>query len=125
MILVSSEHTFPYGLLDANFSFNIDNFNGYIYAGEVSPKDTFELLTTRWGIEPNLATALIDIYGGHIYDIKHALGNLYENKNKFRNYLGPYLTTNVKQCLHSTFEMKNDNTRMRETLRRLSINGFV
>ena len=43
------------------------DLTGFIFAGEVPPYKMYELLTTRWGVGHNLAVALIDHYGGHIY----------------------------------------------------------
>ena len=83
MILVSSEHVFPYRLRHPEQNFNLIHFNGYIYAGEVPPKDMYDLLTTKWGVDPNLAVALIDVYGGHIYNMKEALSRLYLNNKIF------------------------------------------
>ena len=59
MILVSSEHSFPNQLRDPKLDFHLENVNEYIYAGEVPPKDMYELLTTKWGIESDVVLALI------------------------------------------------------------------
>ena len=99
VILVSSEHAFPYGLQDPQINFNLGDFNGYIYAGEVPPKDMYDLLTVKWGIEPNVAIALISIYGGHIYDMKEALFRLCEQKERFRQFLDSNRSNNVLKCL--------------------------
>jgi hypothetical protein len=40
----------------------------FILTSEVPPDKMYELLTTKWGVGHNLAVALIDHYGGHIYD---------------------------------------------------------
>ena len=45
------------------------DLTGFIFAGEVPPNKMDELLTTKWGVGRNLAAALIDHYGGHVYDI--------------------------------------------------------
>ena len=125
MILVSSEHGFPYRLQDPKIDFNLDNFNEYIYAGEVPPKDMYELLTTKWGIESNLAVALISIYGGHIYDIQNALSRLHLKKENFDFFFDSNSSSNVQRCLKWKFENEKDNIRLRETLRQLSVTGFV
>ena len=125
MILVSSEHSFPYRLLDPKLDFNLENFNGYIYAGEVPPKDMYELLTTKWGIESEVALALINIYGGHIYDMQNALSRLDLDKEKFRCFFDSNLSDNVLRCLKWKFEDDADKKRMRDTLRQLAETGFV
>lgn len=124
MVLVSSEHAFPYRLLDPKVDFNLDNFNGYIYAGEVPPNDMFDLLTTKWGVEPNVALALINLYGGHVYDIKEVLSRLHLHREKFDYFFGSNLSGNVLKCLKWKIE-KEDTARMRNTLRQLAITGFV
>jgi nitrogen fixation protein len=124
VILVSSEHVFPYRLRHPEQNFNLANFNGYIYAGEVPPKDMYELLTVKWEIEPNVAVALINIYGGHIYDMKEALSRLHLEKQKFW-LLDSSLSDNVIECLEWKGEQEDDNLRMRDTLRQLAVSGFV
>ena len=104
VILVSSEHAFPYRSRHPELDFNLRNFNGYIYAGEVPPKDMYELLTVKWGIEPNVAIALINMYGGHIYDMKEALSRLYLQKETFRQLFDSNLSNNVKKCLDWKFK---------------------
>ena len=106
-------------------NFNLTNFNGYIYAGEVPPKDMYELLTAKWGVEPNVAIALINIYGGHIYNMKQALSRLYLQKEEFNYFFNSNLSNNVKKCLKWKFEKQEDTVRMRDTLRQLAITGFV
>ena len=125
MILVSSEHAFPHRLQDPRLGFNLQNFKQYIYAGEVPPKEMYELLTTKWGVASNLALALIDIYGGHVYDLEDALSRLYMEKEKFRQYFDSNLSSNVHECLQWKFDKEEDNVRMREVLQQLSITGFV
>jgi hypothetical protein len=125
VILISSEHAFPYRLRDPRLDFNLDNCNGYIYAGEVPPKDMYELLTAKWGIESNIALALINLYGGHVYDMMLAIERLQSRKHKFNWYFDSNLSDNVKRCLKWNFEKCEDNVRMRDTLRQLAITGFA
>ena len=68
VILVSSEHSYPFRLGDKRLRFKLENLNGHIFSGELPPKDMYELLTTRWSIKHDLALHLLSIYGGHIYD---------------------------------------------------------
>ena len=123
VILVSSEHSFPFRLTDPRLGFNLDNFNGYIYAGEVSPKDMYELLTEKWGVESNLAVALIDHYGGHIYDVYLALTRLSYDKEGFW-LMDSNLSDEVRLCLKWKGESEGDRDRMRDALRQLATTGF-
>ena len=125
VILVSSEHAFPYRLRHPDQNFSLNNFNGFIYAGEIPPKDMFQLLTTKWDIEPNVAVALINVYGGHIYDMKEALSRLNVEKETFRQLFDSTLSDNVLECLDWKFDKDEDNVRMREVLRQLAVTGFV
>ena len=123
VILVSSEHAFPFRLRDSKLHFNLEHLNGYIYAGEVPPKDMYELLTKQWGVEANLAEALIDHYGGHIYDVYQALSRLCTDKERFW-VLDSSLSGNVQNCLHWKGEKEGDKERMADVLRQLAIVGF-
>eukprot|EP00596_Hydrurales_sp_CCMP1899_P003850 CAMPEP_0119037676 /NCGR_PEP_ID=MMETSP1177-20130426/6174_1 /TAXON_ID=2985 /ORGANISM="Ochromonas sp, Strain CCMP1899" /LENGTH=455 /DNA_ID=CAMNT_0006999277 /DNA_START=177 /DNA_END=1544 /DNA_ORIENTATION=- len=125
VILVSSEHAFPYQLRDSKLDFNLANCNGYVYAGEVPPKDMYELLTVEWGVDSNIALALINLYGGHIYDMMIALERLQLEKEEFNWFFDSNLSDDVQQCLECKFEKDEDNIRMRDTLRQLALTGFV
>ena len=72
VILVSTEDTFPVRMWN-NLKFDRSNFSRIIYAGEVKPNKMYELLTEHWGLGPHLSIALIDQFGGHIYDIDLAM----------------------------------------------------
>ena len=54
-----------------------------------------ELLTIKWEVKPNLAVALIDVYGGHTYDLLRALNRLYLEKEKFDYVYESELSNNV------------------------------
>ena len=123
VILVFSEHAFPLRLRDPKLSFNLENFNEYIYAGEVAPNHMHELLTTQFGVESNLAIALIDIYGGHIYDVYQALVRLHLKKELFQ-LMDSTLSDNVRMCLEWEGEKEGDKERMLDALRQLATTGF-
>ena len=125
MILVSSEYAFPYRLSQLYLEFNLKNFNKFIYAGEVPPKDMFELLTTKWGVESNMALALINIYGGHIYDMVDAISRLYSDKEGFNYLYDSHLSIGVQNCLDWKFKNNKDKMIMRDKLRQLAVCGFV
>ena len=74
IILTSTEHTFPDSLRDLGF--NPLDITRFIFPGEVTPDKAYELLTQRWGVGPNLAVALIDHYGGNLYNIQQKLNQL-------------------------------------------------
>ena len=123
VILVSSEHAFPFKLLDQKLDFSIDNFNSFIFVGEISPKDMYQLLTSGWGVEDTLAVTLIDHYGGHIWDIYLALVRLYEEKKNFW-VLDSSMSDKVIKCLKWKGDKEGDYEMMREVLQRLAVTGF-
>ena len=120
MILTSSEHSFPYRLGNPRLGFNKDSFTRIIYAGEVSPHQMLELLTTKWGVGDNLAVALVDRYGGHIYNIYLKLIQLKRDREMFDSgSLQP--NDDVQSCL----DFNGDKKRMRLILTQLAENGFA
>lgn len=125
MILVATEHDFPDRLRDSEVDFNLANLNGYIYTAEVPPNETYKLLTTKWGVAPNVALALINLYGGHIYDMKEALIRLHLQRERLHSLFDSNHFGNVIQCLKWEFEKAEDTVRMRDTLRQLAVTGFV
>jgi len=121
VILASSEHAFPYRLnlvADGNFS---QNATDRIFAGEVPPKDMFELLTKKWGMGSCLASVFIACYGGHIWNCAIAVDKLHYNKEKFRanSVLGSSLFSNVDVCMRSNVD------KMSELLEEVARVGFA
>jgi hypothetical protein len=81
VILVSSEHSFPYHLKDLGF--NTKNISENIFMGEVPPKDVYKLLTEEWKIREKLAISLMEYFGGHILDHLIAISRLELEKDNF------------------------------------------
>ena len=121
VVLVSTDYSFPYRLGDdPRLGFNIVDIASYIFAGEVPPNKMYELLTTKWGIPHNLAIALIDHYGGHIYDIGLKLQELeFKKEDIIPNFSDQ--SSNVFQCL----QFDGDKKRMRELLSQIAEKGFA
>ena len=63
-------------------NFNIEKFTGFICA-EIPPKDMFQLLILVKWASVWLAVAIIDVYGGHVWDAYQALDRLSTRKGKF------------------------------------------
>ena len=96
--------------------------NKFIIAGEMPPNEMYKLLTS-WGIKENLTLALINHYGGHIYDIHQALIRLRDNTEFFQPFR-PELFANVEKCFSYKFETYTDQQKMTEMLLQLAVKGF-
>jgi hypothetical protein len=117
---VSSEHVFPFRLVNPQLGFNLKDINKFIFAGEVAPSEMFKLLTQEWKLTENLALAIIDLYGGHIWDVYQALLSLRMEKEDFVLFDGD-LSANIANC----FKSKIEKEEMIRALRLLAQNGFV
>jgi hypothetical protein len=96
------------------------DLTGFIFPGEVPPDKMYELLTTRWGVGHNLAVALIDLYGGHMYDLLTKL----EELNRIGDSFIPGSTMqaiDVVRCL----DFDGDKRHMRELLTQIAEKGFA
>jgi hypothetical protein len=124
VILCSSEHAFPFRLKNPLLDFNIGDFSSFVVAAEVPPSAMWELLTQKWGIDEELARALLSRYGGHIYDTVNCLNDLSLSRKKFALWDG-FRHVGVLNCLHWKGEDPEDQKRMRSCLRLLAENGFV
>ena len=82
---------------------------------QVSPADTYELLTTKWGVKHHLATALIERCGGNLYNIKLALDSLALYKNLAQPLSGEFQSC-VQKCLNSVKGDEPATTRCRDGL---------
>jgi len=123
VVLVSSEHEFPSKLQRQDLCFNTENLSRIIYAGEVSPTPMFHLLTSGWGVPPELAHALMSYCGGNIYNTFLALENLldWSRSEDEADYFvfNSDLTYHVRRCLK--WEKSEE---MKEALTSLATYGF-
>ena len=120
VILVSSEHVFPFRLADPKLGFNSDDITKFFFAGEVPPNEMHKLLTQEWKLSENLSLALISLYGGHIWDIYQALMRLREMKSRFYSFDAD-LTSNIDNC----FDCEINKEQLIKYLKQLSVNGFT
>ena len=113
--------------------FKLAHLTNFVYAGEVPRDKMYELLTTKWDVGDNLATALIDHYGGHIFDMFLKL----EELNFSFVYAGSpckpfgisekfcagsqWQADGVMECL----QFNGDKAHMRELLTQIAENGFA
>lgn len=126
VILVSSEHAFPFGLTRKEIGFNLNNFSGFLYAGELPPGEMLLLLEKRWGIGKHLACALVAHYGGHVWETYQALGMLCGPTSQAKRVgLDPLKSSDVQECLAWQPRADDDRARMRDVLRELAFRGFV
>jgi len=122
VILVSSDYSFPFRLQNPRFNFNPDDVTQVIYAGEVPPNEMLlTLLMGQWGIKSNLATALVSLYGGHVYYTFQAVIKLLALQNEFWVF-DPDHSSKVIRCLNVDTA---DRHRMVEVLAQLAERGFA
>ena len=119
VILVSSEHVFPFRLADPKLGFNLEDITEFLFAGEVPPNEMYKLLTQEWKLSENLSLALISLYGGHIYNIYKALMRLRKMKSRFYPFEAT-LSSNIAKC----FKKEVDKEILVSTLKSLSETGF-
>ena len=89
---------------------------------QVSPADTYELLTTEWGVGHHLATALVERCGGHLYDLEHTLRWLARDKHA-RALHSDYFSY-VQGCLDSVEGDPAATAEMVRMLTELARTGF-
>ena len=112
---------FPFRLADPRLGFNPEDNNEFLFAGEVSPKEMYKLLTQQWKVSEDLSFALISLYGGHIYNTYKALMRLRKLKEDFYAF-DANLSANIDMC----FEVKDDEKeKVKIYLRQLAERGFV
>ena len=79
----------------------------------------FALLTSEWGLRENLALALVDIYGGHIWGVFNAIKKLNSRKGRMIGGFGLTNVSSIVDCLNL------ENEKLTETLKELAKKGFV
>lgn len=130
VILVSSEHDFPWRLSSRPVRFGLDNLTGFLYAGEAPPKDMLRVLRERWGAGPHLAHSLVAHYGGNVWETYSALDKLRRGENQaLRVGLDSAKIVGVQACLtwrpEGASDVRQQQDRMRQVLERLATRGFV
>jgi hypothetical protein len=113
---------------DPPLQFNSSNFTKLIFAGEVPPNEMYKLLTNEWGVGPHLAEALLDHYGGHIWDCYNAVGELARvGHEDFEPHVGfgVAAAANVLDVLAYKEGSVEDRKRMKVLLRQLAEHGFA
>lgn len=125
--MASSEHSFPYKLLDPRLHFKTNDFTQLIFAGEVPPDEMYHLLRKVWKVGPNLSLSLLNHFGGHIWDTYNAVSQLATRKEKFRasGVWDASAPMDIAEALALTDGNDEDRKRMKETLIQLAQNGFV
>jgi len=90
-----------------------------LFAGEVPPNEMYRLLTEEWKLSKKFSLALINLYGGQIWDIYQALMRLREMKEDFFLFDAD-LTSNIAKC----FRESVDKEILVNTLKLLCEKGF-
>ena len=99
------------------------DIESYIYASEISPSATFDLLTSQWMLGPRLSAALIARYGGHIYNLRKALYQL--QRGEYRGNIDALFSSNVMKCIDWAAKNPKSKDKMWKTLEQLAVEGFV
>jgi hypothetical protein len=103
-----------------------------IYVGEISPKQAYDFTTRQLKLEKHLAIALVNRFGGHIYDMYRAIESLhYDGEDYVDN--SALDMSNVLACLelsgiNLTGIKENEEElkeRMRRVLKQLAVKGFA
>ena len=127
VILASSENSLPYEL--RRLGVNMADLQEHYIIGDLSPKDTYKLLTEQWCLGPNLAAALINLYGGHLYTIANALSDFYVDGESYEPIVsyGPVFRGQVKLCLYECSRSEDEDTRKRivPALKTMAETGFL
>ena len=107
-------------MADHRLSFNLDDINKFLFAGEVPPNEMYRLLTEEWKLSETLSLALISLYGGHIYNIYKALMRLREMKEDFYSFEATP-SSNIDNC----FDCEINKDQLVKYLKQLSESGFT
>lgn len=127
VILSSSEHSFPFKL--KKMKFNINDLRRLLFFNEVSPRDCYDLLVNEWGVGENLAISLLNVYGGHLFNISEAINALALSNGSFTTPLSEGASGDIVDVLKSAGgydESKriNENSEVVKALKALAEKGF-
>lgn len=86
----------------------------------------YRLLTEEWKLSDKFSLALINLYGGHIWDVKQALMKLREMRENEVDFclFDPDLTSNIANCFKDIRGNELGKERLINILKLLSKNGF-
>jgi hypothetical protein len=117
VILVSTEHAYPYRL--ERQGFNLLNVDMPIFAGEIPPKEMWKLLVNAKyeegdhkgkviiGMGPHLAELCLAAFGGHFMIVQQAIRylSLEQDKAELSSFL-PDLRSEIIKCLKTNNESR-------------------
>lgn len=135
VVLATSEHGLPFRLRQVGFAKG--HIGKVIVAEEVPPAVMKDLLVGTWGCGEHLATALLNLYGGHVLHASAAVRELRLARDPATMPGSAAITTIVgdpADCLSDEMldeagvpdAMRADvSKRLREALRTLVVDGYV
>ena len=90
--------------------FNTDDLDRLLFFNEVSPQDCYDLLVNGWGLGQNLAVSLLNVYGGHLFNISKAINALALSNGTFTTPLSPRATADIVHTLRKNNGYLEDET---------------
>lgn len=124
VVICTSDCSFLNRLEDIGYS--SDHVSESFVLSDMTPVDVYGLLK-HWKVRENLASALLNCYGGHVLQIHHALLELklqhseYTTSNAFLSGFSSHLDRFIRMC-ESKEALK---LRVFPFLRQLAVEGFV
>eukprot|EP01031_Cornospumella_fuschlensis_P024149 gene24149-29209_t len=125
VLLVSSDERLPFHI--RNLGVNPCHITHTFVINEPTPRECLDLLQKQFGVGEHLSSALLDCYGGNVYEMCMFLIGLphaYESvRSKIDIFMGP--ATYIGKALYQWKTEKGGEAEIRKVLEELARTGFV
>jgi hypothetical protein len=127
VVLVSSDEGLAYRRLH-ELEINPDHITSTFVINEATPRECLDLLRTKFGVGEHLSSALLDCYGGNVFDMcmfLKRLPSLYSSAaSEINVFMGPAL--GISRAISAwTADKDNDKAKILQVLAELARTGFV
>jgi len=125
VVLVSPDEGLPYHLLDLGL--NPDHIFSTLVISEPTPRESLDLLRNKFGVGEHLSNALVDCYGGNVYQMCKLLQGLpfkYTHPHVEINvFMGP--SASISRALDAWLADGGAESEILQVLKELARTGFV
>ena len=95
VFITASEHSEHFRLRELGYK--ADHWSNTVLVPELAPKAMRDVLVGKWGMGPNLADAMMSVWGGHLLGTYQGLGSLALAKEEFAAWENPIVFSDDAQ----------------------------
>jgi hypothetical protein len=120
--MILSDQILPFTIRDMEC--NLTHITDTLHVGEASPQDTLDWLEGL-GVGPHLRELIVNVFGGHVYDIAQFLRRLPKQHDGNRITFNSHAHTHIASAVANWLKMGGSYKEIRDVLCEVARAGFV